>query len=141
MQQPPTLKLIAIFVCTQIASLLLLVPGIPVCLALSLGLDFTKAQPLHWPRWAWIWDNEIDGVCPKWYLDANPKRPRWLCAFMWAGLRNYANNLRFVPGVSQVGRPLWRKTWGPKPGGFYVQAGWEPPGYPVLSGGRNVNSW
>jgi hypothetical protein len=49
--------------------------------------------------------------------------------------------VRFVPGISKVGRPLWRKTWGARPGGFYVAAGWNNSGYPVLSGGRNVNPW
>jgi hypothetical protein len=60
--------------------------------------------------------------------------------YTYEAWRNPVSGLRNVPGVSGKGRPLWRKTWGARPGGWYVQAGWES-SYPVLSGGRNVNTW
>jgi hypothetical protein len=89
----------------------------------------------HWRyRWAWVWDNEIDGVM-------GPAIPSPWNAFYWSALRNPCNNLRFFPGVSNKNRPLWRVTCGSKPGGWYFQAGWNGDGYPVLSSGRNVNSW
>lgn len=136
-----TLGFVALFVALQLASLVLTLIGIPICGLLAacnlMTLNGTPGAVWHWQLnpWTWIWDNEIDGV-------VGPSGPvtRWQ-AFYWSALRNPCNNLRFVPGVSLKGRPLWRKTWGPKPGGWYVQAGWEPPGYPVLSAGRNINNW
>jgi len=81
---------------------------------------------------SWLWWNDEDGAGPS---------VKWWDQYIWLGWRNSVANYKHVPGVSKVGRPAYRKTWGPKPGGFYFQAGWEPNGYPVLSGGRNVNPW
>ncbi len=131
-----------LFLIIQLASLVLTVLGVPVCAVLAYG-EFSRPVngAWHWPRWAWIWDNDIDGVCPHWYEVAHAD---WSIArreFVWSALRNPANNLRFVPGVSKIGRPLWRYTWGAKPGGWYFAAGWNASGYPVLSAGRNVNPY
>lgn len=141
-----TLGLVALFVLIQFASLVLTVAGIPVCgfLALcklsSLGPLLPSGEQLwHWPAWAWIWDNQEDGVDPMWYRDAHANWPASLREFTWAALRNPVNNLRYVRGVSLKGRPLWRKTWGDRPGGWYAQAGWNSSGFPVLSAGRNPN--
>lgn len=124
------LKYVLLFVAIQLVSLVLTVIGIPVILVLEfLGAETLTDGKWHLPRWAWIFDNAEDGVAPSGYTMIG-----WY-------LRNPVNNLRFVRGVSKVGRPLWRKTWGAKPGGWYVQAGWNPSGYPVLSAGRNVNPW
>lgn len=83
----------------------------------------------------WLFDNKVDGI----YGPDGPYTA-WQ-AWYWSAWRNSVNNFRFVPGVSKVGRPLWRKTWGAKPGGWYAQAGWNPSGYPVLSAGRNIHPW
>ncbi len=136
------MKYVALFIAIQLAALLLTIVGIPVCAALAyIGYSFPTEGKWHWPKWAWIWDNEEDGVWPNWYAKANPTWSTARVEFMWTGLRNSANNLRYVPGVSKVGRPLWRKTWGAKPGGWYAQAGWNNSGFPVLSAGRNVNPY
>jgi hypothetical protein len=137
------LKYIALFLAIQLVSLILVILGVPLCAALAYlhGGDFDGTH-YHWPRWAWLWDNEEDGVAPAWYRQAHADWSLERIMFVWAGLRNPANNLRFVPGVSGKGRPLWRKTWGPRPGGWYAQAGWlGTGGWPVLSAGRNVNDW
>lgn len=122
----------------------LVVAGIFICLPLAY-FRVTKADSngvLHWrPRWAWLWDNLEDGVHPGWYAAQFPNWGDWKITFVWTAKRNPVNNLRFVPGISKVGRPLWRKTWGEKPGGWYLMAGWNSSGYPVMSGGRNVNSY
>lgn len=122
-------KYVLLFIAIQVIALILAVLGIPICATLA------ASGVIPWPRWAWLWNNQVDGI----YGPGNP-HTRWQ-AFLWTALRNPVNNLRFVPGVSKAGRPLWRKTWGARPGGWYAQAGWENSGYPVLSAGRNVNPW
>jgi hypothetical protein len=128
----------------QNVALALLLIGIPVIGILAYFRLWRNAGggiggPSRW-QWrggylTWIWGNLEDGIVgPGMILTS------WN-AFYWSGLRNPVNNLRFVPGVSRVGRPLWRRTWGAKPGGWYAQAGWNDSGYPVLSGGRNVNPY
>jgi len=134
--------LVGLFILIQLASLVLTIVGIPV-VAVLVELDFLyfgmDGERVHFPPWAWIWDNQEDGVLPTWFRQKYPTWSPHRTAFVWSALRNPCNNLRFVRGVSKVGRPLWRKTWGAKPGGFYFAAGWNGSGYPVLSGGRNVN--
>ena len=141
------LKYVALFIAIQLAALLLAVVGLPICAVLAaLTLETTQPREIPppygsgipqvvwgWPKPFWLWSNGVDGV---W----GPGKPhtRWQ-AFYWTALRNPVNNLRFVPGVSLIGRPLWRRTWGAKPGGWYAQAGWNSSGYPVLSAGRNFN--
>lgn len=133
------MKWILLFIAIQIASLVLVLVGIPVVGLLAYLQVWEKpaiAAQWHWASRAfWIWDNAEDGIC------APGTTPTVWGAFYWSALRNPCNNLRFVPGVSKVGRPLWRKTWGAKPGGYYAQAGWNQSGFPVLSAGRNINPW
>ena len=128
------MRYVALFILIQLASLVLTLVGIPLCALLAVLEEWEIAHGK--PQWVgfWLWSNERDGICGPFPLT------RWN-AFYWSALRNPCNNLRFVPGVSKVGRPIYRKTWGPKPGGWYFQAGWNPSGFPVFSGGRNVNPW
>lgn len=111
--------------------------GILVCGVLSLTMRMSGAPgiiasmgPQHWPKWAWIWDNEIDGI----FGPTNTPYTRWQ-AFYWSALRNPVNNFRFVVGVSQKGRPLWYKTWTILGKQFYAKAGWKSDGYPCFSVG------
>lgn len=139
---------VALFVAIQIAAFVLALIGAPICAVLALG-KFSTLGPLlpsgeqlwHWPHWAWLWDNDENGVDPNWFKDAHPKWPVAWREFVWTALRNPVNNLRYVRGVSLKGRPLWRKTWGDRPGGWYAMAGWNSSGFPVLSAGRNVNPY
>jgi hypothetical protein len=138
-----------LFVKIQLRSLVLSAVGIPLCAYLAwFGMWTYVAGKFHWanPRFN-LWDNKEDGICASWYraehLDWSLER----CAFYWSALRNPCNNLRFEPGVSEVGRPLWKRffnlphvarngwrltfSWRPS----YAQAGWNESGYPVLSAG------
>lgn len=140
------MKYIALFIAIQIVAFVLGLIGVPICAALAFAklsavgaLRPPAPQLWHWPRWAWVWDNDEDGVDPPWYSVTHPSWPQAWREFIWTALRNPVNNFRYVPGISAKGRPLWRKTWGAKPGGFYCQAGWNSSGFPVLSAGRNVN--
>jgi hypothetical protein len=139
-------KWILLFIAIQIVSLVLTVLGIPICAILALACAATTKsarfpQPpamaaiWGWPRPFWLWSNDVDGV----YGSGNP-HTRWQ-AFAWTALRNPCNNLRFVPGVSKVGRPLWRVEWTIIDKRYYAQAGWNNSGFPVLSAGINVNPW
>ena len=139
------MKHISLFVGVQLASLVLTIAGVPICGTLAL-LHLWHQSPIkdggyHWPKWAWLWDNAEDGLFPSWYMQQHPTWGLPRIAFVWTALRNPCNNLRYVRGVSAKGRPLWRKTWGDKPGGWYAQAGWNTAGFPVLSAGRNINPW
>ncbi len=132
-----TARYVLLFALIQTVSLVLTLIGLPVVGILSLTRSWTVvAGKLQWKggRLTWIWGNLEDGIVGPGPLN------RWR-AFYWSGVRNPCNDLRYIRGVSKVGRPLWRKTWGAKPGGFYVAAGWNSSGYPVLSGGRNVNPY
>lgn len=77
----------------------------------------------------WIWGNEEDGVIGADFFRARFKDER-LSAYLWSAWRNPANNLRFI--FQWKGGPFWRR----ERSGWYVQAGWNSSGYPVLSGGR-----
>lgn len=130
------MKYLPLFIAIQLASLVLTVVGIPVVAALAaVGAFYYDVQHdrVHFPLWAWIWDNEEDGVCASWYQLDNQHRNLKINIFMWSALRNPCNNLRFVPGVSKQGRPLFIRFYK----GFYAEAGWNPHGYPVLSAGRS----
>lgn len=128
-----------LFVAIQLASLVITLAGIFVLAVLAAFKIWhvDTAGKYHWPALFWIWDNQEDGICAAWY---RTPIDRWH-AYTWSAFRNSANNLRYVRGVSDVTRPLWRQTWGAKPGGWYAQAGWNNSGYPVISGGRNVNPY
>lgn len=78
----------------------------------------------------WIWGNEEDGVTGAPFYQAQFKDIR-VCAYLWSAWRNSANNLRFV--FKWVGGPFYR--WENATHTFYVQAGWYPNGFPVLSAG------
>jgi hypothetical protein len=91
----------------------------------------------HWQfSWMWIFDNEEDGLAAAWYLERHSNRPLALNIFIWTALRNFANNLRYVKGVSEVGRPLWLWTNGK----YYAKAGWLSDGYPAISAGSGKGS-
>lgn len=128
---------VLLFVLIQVASAALSVMGIPVCAFLSLTQPMPSAasnppvSPVHWwLRAAWLWDDELDGILGP----TNRPYTRWQ-AFYWTALRNPCNNLRFIRGVSGLGRPLWRSEWKIFGRLYYAQAGWNSAGYPVLSAG------
>lgn len=115
------MKYIPLFILIQLVSLVLSVVGIPlvaVCLLLP-----------KWPRFAWVWFNDEDGY--------GPKAGYWN-KFVWLALRNSVNNLRYVPGVSKVGRPLYYRIWLVEGRTFYFKAGWLGDGYPALSAGAGI---
>lgn len=62
------------------------------------------------PRWAWLWDNDRDGLeGPDWYrLRYAPNH--WLAKsfprFWWLAVRNPCNNLRFVEALDLDIRPI-----------------------------------
>jgi hypothetical protein len=126
---------ILLFLAIQLVSLALTLIGLPIIAILLIFEEEKKyaiyedgvpnREQYHWPKWAWIWDNDENGICP------HPIFNAWY-AFYWAGLRNPVANLRLVPGVSKIGRPLWRWI----KGGWYAQAGWDDRGFPVFSAGR-----
>lgn len=85
-----------------IPSTVLFVLGVPICLYLSIMGDVEVRESTKFPgrtittwrpKWAWLWGNEEDGVCPDYYL---PTRSLWLRRFSWSAVRNSVNNLRFV---------------------------------------------
>lgn len=112
----------------------LVLAGVPICALLStsnlITLNGTPGAVWHWQLnpWTWLWDNKIDGV-----VGPGPVT-RWQ-AFYWSALRNPVNNLRFVPGVSKVGRPLWYRTWTIRGNLYYGKAGWMSDGFPAFSAG------
>ena len=138
-----TLKYLALFALIQVASLVLTLVGIPLCAVLAYGNfsnERTAVDVFHFPAWAWLWDNEEDGTIPRWYANQHLTWSLARVEFYWTALRNPCNNLRFVPGVSLKGRPLWRREWTMLGRPYYVQAGWNGSGYPVLSGGINIHA-
>lgn len=139
------MKYIPLFLLIQLVSAVLTLVGIPICAYLAWtdpGILTGTDAKWHWPAWAWIWDNDEDGTMPVWYANAHPKWSFQRLEFTWTALRNPCNNLRYVRGVSKVGRPLFYKTWIVPVGTlflsgreFYVKAGWLSNGFPCLSGG------
>jgi hypothetical protein len=142
-------KYIPLFILIQIISIFgLFLPGVILCgLCTLLGLYELRDNPtpLHpwndpkiyrWtPRWMWMWDNREDGLSPEWYLKAHPKRSLRWNFFIWTAFRNYANNFRFVPGVSKVGRPLFTRSFTFRGKLMHFDAGWLNDGYPTLNVG------
>jgi hypothetical protein len=141
------MKYIPLFILIQLISILVLfLPGVIFCGACIL-LKLYKLEPnptplhpyndpnlYHWtPRWMWIWDNKEDGLSPVWYLKANPTRSLGWNFFIWTAFRNYANNWRFVPGVSKVGRPIFLRIFKWKGNIHHFEAGWLNDGYPTLN--------
>ena len=127
------MKYLPLFVLIQAANLPLAIIGIPVCAILAYcGFAHYDEGKWHWPKWAWLWDNEEDGVAPDWYASFHQEWHSATVEFVWTAFRNPVNNLRYIPGVSKAGRPLW--YW--SNGKYYAKAGWVPVnGWPVLSAG------
>lgn len=135
------MKYIALFIAIQLASLGLTIIGVPVCFALAyLECSKPSGGMWHWPKWAWIFDNKEDGVWPGWYANTHLDWSAARLEFHWTALRNPCNNLRYVRGISKVGRPLWRKTWTMRGKPYYAQAGWNASGFPVLSAGFDIHA-
>jgi hypothetical protein len=154
------LRYILLFILIQIISIFgLFAPGVVLCGICTLFKLYElrdNPTPLHpwndpkiyrWtPRWMWIWDNREDGLSPVWYLAAHPaytvkifgrtfsiKRTLRWNFFIWTAFRNYANNWRFVPGVSKVGRPIFSRAFTLRGKLRHFDAGWLPDGYPTLN--------
>jgi len=138
-----TLKYLPLFILIQTVSLVLTIVGVPLCGALAYGrfwtYDLTR-DTYYYPKWAWLWNNQEDGTLPYWYILAHPTWSPARLMFHWSALRNPCNNLRYVRGVSAVGRPLWRTTWKMSGKPYYAQAGWNARGCPVLSAGFDIYS-
>ncbi len=134
------------FLAIQDASLILTVVGWPVVGALALCFAWRLVPPpaaaLRFPgvtgapRFQWrggaltfLWGNLENGI-----VGPAETLNRWN-AFVWSALRNSANNLRYLPGVSKAGRPLWYRTWTIRGRLYYAKAGWLSDGYPCLSFG------
>lgn len=105
--------------------------GLPVCAFLALVGASTfdqKSLLYHWPRWAWVWSNDEDGIA------GHGPLTRWH-AFVWTALRNSVSNFRFIGGVSGKNRPLWYWTGTVFGAQRYAKVGWESSGWPSLSAG------
>lgn len=120
-----------LFLAIQLVNVPLIVVGWFLCLSPRLA------------RVSWLWWNDEDGSGPG---------NTWWQKYKWLAWRNPVNNYRYVKRwlwtsipVSKIGRDLWRPTWGAPnfygKKGWYFQAGWNSSGFPVLSGGRNVNPY
>ncbi len=130
-----SIRYVALFILIQLVSLVLTLVGYPLIAVLALFklwhvYAYLDSAPVvyEWKggKLTWLWGNNEDGI-----FGNGPVTRRQ--AFYWSAVRNPCNNLRFVPGVSVVGRPLWH--W--SNGKFYCQAGWlGSHGQPVLSAGR-----
>lgn len=112
----------------------LFIIGLPIVAALaytqqwqwvSTGKDDIGAKFGHqweWPRTFWLWGNDEDGVLADPLYRMKKQREGWSLshiAFVWSGLRNSANNLRFVPGLTCIVRPSkvrYKIFSGPKAG-------------------------
>jgi hypothetical protein len=139
------MRYVPLFIAIQLVSLVLVILGVPICAVLALAAVETTQErrgpqradmpPViwGWPSAFWLWSNDEDGVWGPY------PHSRWY-AFYWTALRNPCNNLRYVPGISKVGRPLWRWTWRLAGRPQYFQMGWNGSGFPVLSGGYDIHA-
>lgn len=121
-----------LFVLIQLVSLALAIIGIPLIALLAYFYAWILVSgKFQWRGgWlTWLWGNEENGI-----VGPGISLNRWN-AFKWSALRNPCNNLRFVPGISKAGRPLWLRTWTLFGREFYAKAGWLTDGYPALSVG------
>ncbi len=78
-------------------------------------------------EWLYLWGNDDDAQL----LDG---MSYWR-QYVYLNWRNPVANLRHVPGVSGVGRPIWWRTWNVRGKDYYAKAGWMSDGYPCLSAG------
>ena len=126
-----------LFALIQTVSAVMWVPGWFVVGGLAIARAWHKGTDgkYHWPAWAWIFDDEEDGVLPAWYWERHLTWPMPLIAWVWCAFRNSVNNLRYVPGVSKVGRPFYKRLFTAFGKPLYVQAGWNQSGFPVVSAG------
>lgn len=117
---------------TVIGWILLAPPAALQCWKTRESMYFpTKQIPVWRGGWlTWIWGNEEDGVIGNAAHQMRYRKNPRLGAYLWSAWRNSANNLRFV--FRWQGGPFCRREFR----GWYVQAGWYPNGFPVLSAGR-----
>lgn len=123
---------IALFALIQFASQILSTIGLFVIAGLAYFHAWVPvAGKFQWSggMLTWIFSNEEDGI-----VGPGMALTRWN-AYYWSALRNPCNNLRFVPGVSKVGRPLFYNTWTIFGKLYYVKLGWMSNGYPACSAG------
>lgn len=127
-----TIQWILWYVIVQAASFLLTILGIiPVSLAILLQRTVLEVNTgkIHFrDRFMWIWDNEEDGI--EGFLPFSK-----LDEFTWTEIRNPVANLRHVPGVSGMNRPLWWKTFTILGKQYYYKFGWMSDGLPACSFG------
>lgn len=102
-----------LFALIQIVNIPLMILGWFICLSPTLA------------KILWLWWNNEDGAVGN----------TWWSRYVWLAWRNPVANLRHVPGVSKVGRPLLYKTWTWRNKQFYYKLGWMSDGFPVLSAG------
>lgn len=100
------------FAFIQLINIPLMVVGWFICLSPKLA------------KLTWLWWNDEDGAGPV---------PHWFSEYMWLAWRNPVANLKHVPGISKVGRPLFYRHWGDP--GWYIKMGWMSNGYPAFSAG------
>lgn len=131
------MRYIPLFVAIQLVSLVLVIFGVPIVGLLAYFYAWeVVATKFQWRGGylTWIYGNLEDGI-----VGPGMAMNRWN-AFYWSSLRNPCNNLRYVPGVSNVGRPLRRVEWTMLGKPYYGQAGWNSRGFPVLSAGFNIHA-
>lgn len=65
---------------------------------------YPSRKEVHLPRWAWIWDNDAEGMMS--WMDEwpemcwNGKPYSFISMWQWAAWRNPANNMRFIRGIA-----------------------------------------
>jgi len=66
---------------------------------LAIPIAYPFRTDNHLPKWAWIWDNDQDGIYgPHWFHKGNENfRSCWL----WSAVRNPVNNMRFAIGLNR----------------------------------------
>lgn len=75
---------------------------VPVAIATH-QTELSRTWPRHRitnaPKFLWFWGNDEDGYDPEWYARAHPTWNRFVRRYMWAAVRNPANNLRFIKSL------------------------------------------
>lgn len=76
---------------------------------------YPSRKEVHLPRWAWIWDNDAEGMMS--WMDEwpemcwNGKPYSFLSMFQWAAIRNPANNMRFIRGIAVYLPDVKKSKW------------------------------